>query len=226
MKAMDPRYKDQWISVDAATFTIIDGEIKVLLIKRSEEPYKGLWSLPGGGVYNNESTEDAVTRELKEKIGLDKIILKQFAVFSDPKRDIRYRNISICYLALIDSKKYHILKNSSKATEICWMNLNDIPNLAFDHNKILDASIDSLKETLTKSDIVKNIMPDTFTIQELQNVYEIIFKCKFDERNFRRKFVNLGLIYQTGEQKQTDRYRRPNLYKFNEKLPTDQISFI
>ena len=226
MKAMDPRYKDQWISVDAATFTIIDGVIKVLLVRRNEEPYKGLLSLPGGAVYNDESTEDAILRELNEKIGLDKIILKQFAVFSDPKRDIRYRNISVCYLALIDSKKHKFLLSPKKVSEMIWTNLTDVPKLAFDHNEILDVSIESLKEALTKSDIVKNIMADTFTIQELQNVYEIIFKCKFDERNFRRKFVNLGLIYQTGEKKETDRYRRPNLYKFYDNLPIDQINFL
>ncbi|OGO82332.1 MAG: hypothetical protein A2Y18_03985 [Clostridiales bacterium GWD2_32_19] len=214
MNVDNPLYENQMISVDIVTFTIENGLVKVLLVKRKEKPYSEGWSLPGGRCYNNETMEYAASRELKEKTGLEDLYLKQFGVFSEPKRDIRFRNISIAYLALIDNNKVKVFQQTSKTLDAKWENVQSITNLAFDHNEILAKAVQNLRQEIVKSNIVKFIMPDAFTLPELQNVYEIILDKKFDRRNFRKKFLDLGLIVTTGEKKETVRYRKPNFYKF------------
>src|SRR5574344_1125999 len=146
MELKDKKYDKQMVSVDICIFSIIDDELKILLVKRSKEPFLNFWSLLGGGVYNTESCEDAILREMKEKIGLEKLEPILAGVFSNPKRDIRFRNISISYYSLVNLENFKAKINSEKIKDIKWRSVNYISKLAFDHNEILENSIRLLRE--------------------------------------------------------------------------------
>ena len=214
MDMSNPLYKNQGIHVDIATFSIEEGVVKVLLIMRGNAPFKGEWMMPGGAVYNNESTDNAAIRELKEKTGLEGVHLEQFYAFSDPNRDPRMRMISIGYLALIDKNSVKILQKTPKTINAEWFDINKIPPLVFDHNEILQKALNELRKTITKTNLVKVLLSKEFTLVELQKIYEAILGNKFDRRNFRRKFLNLGLIKPTGSQKEANGHRPAYFYRF------------
>lgn len=214
MKMSDPKYKNQGIHVDIAIFTVEDKKIKTLLVKRARGQYIGEWIIPGGAVYNNESLDKAAERELKEKTGLSNIFIEQFHAFGDPKRDPRKRMIAIGYLALVDKNKLKILQKTPKTLDARWTDIKDLPKLAFDHKKILKMAIKNLREKLTESNIAHSIMPKEFTLPELQSVYEVLLDKELDRRNFRRKFLNLGLIKITGNKTEGNASRPANYYKF------------
>ncbi len=216
MDLSNPLYKNQGIHVDIATFTVENGSIKVLLIRRDTEPFVGYWGLPGGAVYNNESVEFAAKRELKEKTGLIRLHLHQFHAFSDPTRDPRMRMISIGYLALIDKTKVSALQRTPKATTARWFDIKSIPLLAFDHKTILDTALVELRKGMLKTNNIKGLLPEQFTLTELQRIYESIFDTTFDRRNFRRKFLSLGLIEPTGMLKEAKGCRPANYYRFTD----------
>lgn len=217
MDVRNPKYKNQGIHVDIAVFTVEEKKVKILLIKRGREPFVGDWILPGGCVYNDESVDYAAERELKEKTGLKNVYLEQFHIFGSPKRDPRKRMVSVAYLALIDKNKVSILQRTPKTLDAKWFDITKLPELAFDHKNIVNLAIKNLRKLLTFSNIVYTLMPNEFSLPELQSVYEIILGEKLDRRNFRRKFITLGLIESTGKQK-TDMPNRPaNLYQFRSK---------
>lgn len=214
MDMSNPLYKNQGIHVDVATFTVENGIVKVLLIKRKNEPFAGEWILPGGAVYNNETTEFAAKRELKEKTGLVGLLLKQFFAFSEPDRDPRMRMVSIGYMALIDKNKVEVLQKTPKTIDAAWFDITHIPPLAFDHSKILNTALIELRKTVSKTNLIKVLLPDKFTLVELQKIYEAIFDEAFDRRNFRRKFLTLDLISPTGQTKEAKGHRPANYYEF------------
>ena len=210
-------YKNQGIHVDIALFTVEDGVVKTLLVKRSNEQFIGDWIIPGGGVYNDESLDTAAKRELLEKTGIKNIFMEQFHAFGDPKRDPRKRMVSVAYFALIDAKKFHLLTKTQKTSDAYWADIRKLPKLGFDHDKILKLAIKSLRNKLLNTNLAYSIMPDEFTLPELQKIYEILLEKKLDRRNFRRKFLGLGLIRSTGETIIGGAYRPANLYKFTSK---------
>lgn len=214
MDVKNPLYENQGIHVEAATFTVEDGVVKVLLIKRKMEPFVGEWIIPGGAVRNNESAKNATLRELKEKTGLEGVHLKQFHAFTNPDRDPRKRMVAIGYLALIDKNKVEILQQTPKTLDSAWFDINNVPKLAFDHEKILKRALKELKTIIAKTNLVRTLLPENFTLSELQKIYEAIFEHNFDRRNFRRKFLSLGLIKPTGGQKEAKGHRPANYYKF------------
>jgi 8-oxo-dGTP diphosphatase len=217
MNLNNPRYQNQGIHTDVVVFTVENREVKILLVKRGKEPFTGQWILPGGAVYNNESVEQAAKRELIEKTGLKDLYLEQFNTFSDPNRDPRLRMISVAYLALIDKNKVSILQKTSKTMDAAWFAIDDLPKLAFDHNKIVKMAVAVLRKRLMDTNIAFAMMEPKFTLPDLQNLYEIILDQKFDRRNFRRKFINLGLIESTGDKKDGASNRPAILYEFQNK---------
>ena len=200
MDVTNIKYKNQGIHGIVAIFTVENSEIKVLLIKRKNEPFKGKWILTGGAIYNDESVDDGVKRELLEKTGLKDIYMEQFGVYSDRYRSPLMRMIAIAYVALIDSKKVNIYKETVSTSDADWFNIKSIPELGFDHEEILKGAINHLKKIILKSDIVKVLLPEKFTMPELQRIYETLLDKSIDRRNFRKKLLTLGLVEETTDE--------------------------
>ena len=207
------KYEKQMISVDINIFKIIDYKLNVLLVKRVNEPYKNMWNLIGGGVYNDETCENAAKRELQEKLNLTNISFSLSNVFSDPKRDIRFRNISISYYCLIENDiNYKI--NLSKVSEVKWFPIDNLPQLAFDHEKICIDALAKLKSRVYDINYMKSYFPKNFTLSSLQLIYESILQTHLDKRNFRRKLASLNCLINTGKKCELDKYKKSYIYKF------------
>lgn len=215
MEVKNPLYKNQGIHVIASIFTVEKGVVKVLLIKRTNEPFKGKWALPGGALYNNEDIIDGMKRELKEKTGISNINLELCNVFGNVNRSNLMRMVGISYLGVIDSAKVKVLKETQKTSNADWFKIDDIPDLAYDHNEIIKDSLEKLKISILNSDILNTLFPDGFTIPELHKTYETILNKTFDRRNFRRKLLNIGLIYDTNKEINFMGNKKAKLYKFN-----------
>ncbi len=205
-------YDNQFISVDISIFTIINNKLNIFLVKRSEEPYKDYWSLVGGKVYNYESCEEAVTREIEEKIGIKNIVPTLSGVFSRPDRDIRFRNISISYYCLINHEEFLTKLNPAKVSDANWFETSNLPLLAFDHNEILNLSVDSLRQKVYDIEFIRPCLPKEFTLAQLQQIYENILACRLDKRNFRRKIASLNCIESTGNKNQNDSHKKSEIY--------------
>lgn len=213
MKYKDAEYKNQMISVDVCAFSIINNKLNVLLLKRAEEPYKNMWSLIGGLVYNNETCENAVKRELEEKLDIHDISPILSSVFSEPKRDIRFRNISISYFCLVNPSIAHKI-NTKKVLEVKWFDVSDSMKLAFDHNDILSKAISQLKEKVFDINFIKPYLPEQYTLPTLQTIYESILQTKLDKRNFRRKLNSLNCLIDTGDKNESDKHKKSIIYRF------------
>lgn len=214
MQINNPLYKNQGIHLISTIFTVDKGDTKVLLIKRKNDPYKNMWALPGGALYNNEDLENGLNRELKEKTGIENIKLSMFNVYGKLDRSPVFRMIAIGYIGVIDSNRVKVLKETIKTSNADWFNIKDIPNLAYDHNEILNDALETLKEKIFETDILKNLFNDEFTLPELQKVYETILNKKFDRRNFRKKLINDGVIIDTNKVINFEGKKPAKLYKF------------
>ena len=168
MNIKNPLYKNQGIHVLATIFTIDKGIVKVLLIKRKNNPYNGYWGLIGGAVYNNETLDTAMKREIYEKTTLKDINLYQANIFDKIDRSPIYRMICISYIGIIDSKKVSIKKITEKTENADWFDIREVKNLAYDGDDILKKNLETLKVLILKTSILKNFYSGYFTIPELQ----------------------------------------------------------
>lgn len=217
MELKNPLYKNFGIHVVSCIFTVEKGEVKVLLIKRNNNPFYGYWALPGGGLYNNETLMDGAKRELEEKTGINNVNLSMYDIFDDINRSPLKRMIAVSFIGVIDNKKAKLFSESNKISTIEWFNINEVPNLAYDYNKILNSAIEELKEKIQTTDILKSLFPGEFTLPELQSVYETILNVKIDRRNFRKKMISLNLIVDTNKSINYKGKKPAKLYIFNEK---------
>ena len=190
MELKNPLYKNIGIHVTSTIFTIDNGIVKVLLIKRTNEPYNGYWALPGGGLYNNELVLDGAKRELKEKTGIDNVDLEMFGIFDKIDRSPLERMIGIGFIGVMDKKKANLLSTTLKTSNSDWVDINKIAVLAYDHNEVLKEGINKLRELIQTTDILKSLFPDEFTLAELHQVYESILNKTLDRRNFRKKMID------------------------------------
>lgn len=209
------------LTVDAVVFGVDLGVLKVLLIRRGIEPFSGMWAIPGGFVRMNESTEQAVARELKEETGLKNIFLEQLYTFSDPKRDPRERVVSVSYFALVSPAELKVVAGSD-AAEVGWFPVHtdrydaaalEVP-LAFDHVQILQVALARLRAKVRYQPVGFELLPRDFTLGELQVLYEAILGRPLDKRNFRRKVLAQGILQEQGKAKH-QAYRPPMLYRFD-----------
>lgn len=214
MQINNPLYKNQGIHLISAIFTVDKGDTKVLLIKRKNDPYKDMWALPGGALYNNEDLESGLNRELKEKTGIENIKLSMFNVYGKLNRSPVFRMVAIGYIGVIDSNRVKVLKETIKTSNADWFNIKNIPKLAYDHNEILNDALEILKEKIFETDILKNLFNDEFTLPELQKVYETILNKKFDRRNFRKKLINDEVIIDINKSINFEGKKPAKLYKF------------
>jgi ADP-ribose pyrophosphatase YjhB (NUDIX family) len=201
------------VTVDLVIFTIAEDDLKVLLIRRGQEPFKGRWALPGGFVEIDESLERAAARELKEEVGVTNVYLEQLYTFGEPKRDPRGRVISVSYFALVDAERQRIVA-SSDAAEAQWRSVFDAPKLAFDHARILDTAVWRLRNKIEWTTVGYELLPKKFTLSELQRVYEIILQRPVDKRNFRKKILAQGQILELNETRSDVAHRPARLYSF------------
>jgi 8-oxo-dGTP diphosphatase len=209
-------YERPSLTVDIVIFTIKDNELKVLLVKRNVEPFIGRWALPGGFVRMDESLEDAAKRELEEETGIKNIYLEQLFSFGDPKRDPRGRVVTIAYMALTNSENIK-LTASTDVSDAKWFPVKKMPNLAFDHERILEYSLKRLKWKFEYTTVAFSLFPKKFTINQIQKIYEMIFDREFDKRNFAKKLISLNILKEEGLKKDVS-YRPPMLYSLKNNI--------
>jgi 8-oxo-dGTP diphosphatase len=200
------------LTVDIVIFTIERGALKVLLVKRGIEPFAGQYAIPGGFVLENESLDQAAMRELREETGVAEVYLEQLYSFGDPKRDPRGRVVTIAYYALI-SAEHSQLRAGSDAAAAAWFAVDAVPDLAFDHPKILAYAVERLRNKLEYTTVGFQLLPEKFSLSELQEVYEAILGKKLDKRNFRRKLALLNILKPTAEYRRDGR-KPARLYRF------------
>ena len=201
------------LAVDAVVFAY-DEELKILLIKRGIEPFKGEWALPGGFLRVDETLEEAVKRELKEETNIDQLYLEELQSFSSVDRDPRDRVVSVAYYALVNLENYKI-KADTDASDVKWFSFNDIPKLYFDHKLIIEKAIERLRNKIEYKPIGFELLPEFFTITQIQNLYEVIFGKQLDKRNFRKKLLKTELLIETKKIDSEGVKRPAKLYKFN-----------
>jgi 8-oxo-dGTP diphosphatase len=215
------------VTVDVVVFTIRDGALHVLLVRRAAPPFAGRYAIPGGFVHEDESLEAAARRELAEETGVRDVYLEQLYTFGDPGRDPRGRVITVAYFALIASDDVP-LQAGTDAAEARWFPVASRPALAFDHGKILDVALERLRNKLEYTTVGFQLLSAKFTLTELQAVYEAILDRRLDKRNFRRKIDLLGIVTPLREHRRTGR-KPARLYRFSatrfEKLKDRGIIF-
>ncbi len=180
------KYERPSVTVDIVILRVFEQDLKVLLIRRKVPPYQGLWAVPGGFVGIKESLDTAARRKLLEETGVENVYLEQLYTFGEPGRDPRTRVITVAYFALLEAGQVKPLRAGSDAVEVSWWSVFGLPELAFDHRQILDYTLQRLRGKLSYSNIAFQLLPEKFTLTELQRVYEIILGQKMDKRNFRK----------------------------------------
>jgi 8-oxo-dGTP diphosphatase len=215
-------YPHPAVSTDIVIFTIQEQQLKVLLIRRLSEPFQNGWALPGGFVEIDEDLDQAALRELQEETGISGVYLEQLYTFGKPDRDPRERVITVSYYSLVPIDRLTV-GAASDARELGWFDIEELPQLAFDHKKIISTAKQRLTAKLDYSTIGLQFMPCKFTLSELQRVYEIIHGESLDKRNFRKRVMAFGCMDDTGEVRRNGSHRPARLYTL--KSP-GQVEFI
>jgi len=216
------------IAVDCIIFGFDSDDLKVLLIKRGFEPGIGKWSLMGGFVKANETADEGAIRILDLLTGLTKIYMEQLYSFTDVSRDPADRVVSIAYFALIKIDDYS--PELMKEHHAKWVSIKDIPAMIFDHRKMIEMSKERLREKVATHPIGFELLPEKFTLAQLQNLYEAIYETTFDKRNFLRKILSIGILEKLNEKEKHGSKRGSYFYKFDHKkyrkLEQQGIKFI
>ncbi|PIU29667.1 NUDIX hydrolase [Candidatus Woesearchaeota archaeon CG07_land_8_20_14_0_80_44_23] len=202
-----------FVTVDMVLFTIQNKELHVLLIRRALNPFRGLWALPGGFLRPEEELETAAKRELYEETGVKNAFLAQLYTKGDIGRDPRGRVITVIYYSLMDSAKVE-LRASTDAAEVSWFSVKNLPKLAFDHERIIRDSAERIRNKIEYTNIAFQLLPQKFTLSELQSVYETILDRTLDKRNFRKKVNEINALKKLTETKMQGIHRPARLYAF------------
>lgn len=201
------------LAVDCIIFGFDEEGLKILLIKRDFEPEKGKWSLVGGFLKQNETLETAATRILNFYTGLEEVYMEQVATFSEVDRDPAERTISTAYYALINIRKHN--QKLIKQFSANWFSVSEAPKLIFDHNKMVDYAIKRLRGRASTKPIGFELLPEKFTMRQLQNLYEAIWGTKLDKRNFINKIRSLNILRKLDEKDMNSSRKGSYLYQFD-----------
>jgi len=203
------------LTVDCVIFGLDEShQLKVLLIERKHDPFAGQWALPGGFVDMDEPLETAALRELEEETGMKEVFIEQLYTFGAPDRDPRGRVVSVAYYALVNLSE-HPVKAASDARKVEWFYLDGLPALAFDHARILRAAVDRLRAKVRYQPIGFELLPESFTLSQLQQLYETILGVEeLNKRNFRTRILKMGVLEEVGRQEGVA-HRPAKLYRFN-----------
>ena len=196
------------LAVDCVVFGFDDGDLKIFLIKRTEDG----WSLPGGVMYMDESLEEAAMRKLREVTGIDNLFIEQLFTFGRVDRDTRERVISVAYYALVNLTEQNLGDSAPKGA---WYSQKDLPGLAYDHDEILEMGLRRLKGKLSYQPIGFELLPEKFKLSQLQHLYEVILDQPLDKRNFRKKILKMNVLQELDEVEQGVSHRAARLYRFD-----------
>jgi len=200
------------VTVDIVVFTVKAGRIAAVLIQRADWPHAGKWALPGGFVDIDESLKRAAFRELREETGLSAAYLEQLGAFGRPDRDPRERVITVVYIALAPADRLE-LQAGSDAQDARLFYVEELPELAFDHARIIGHAVERVRDRLDTAAIARRLMPKSFTLSELQHACEAVSGTPIDKRNFRKKLAALELVEATGELRQGGAHRPAKLFR-------------
>ncbi|AQX04388.1 NUDIX hydrolase [Elizabethkingia meningoseptica] len=204
------------VAVDAVVFGYFDKEdLQILLIKRKIEPFKGSWALPGGLVLDDEDLDDAVKRELYEEAGIKPDFLEQLYSFGNVGRDPRNRVVSVAYLGLVNPSYFELFADSD-AEDAQWFSIHKLPQLAFDHQKIIDTALKRLRTKIQYQPVGFNLLNEEFPFSDLENLYKAIIGQEIDRRNFRKKIMSYGLLNETNNFKKEGSGRPGKMFTFNQ----------
>lgn len=208
--------KQFYVAVDCIIFGFNQGELSLLLLKRNFEPAMGEWSLMGGFVQEDESVGDAAKRVLNQLTGLEKVYMEQVGIFGEINRDPGERVVSAAYYAMINIDEYD--RDLVQKHNAHWININNVPPLIFDHQLMVEKARDLMKQKASIEPIGFNLLPDLFTLTQLQSLYEAIYGEVIDKRNFRKRVAEMDYIEKTDKIDKSGSKRGAYLYKFNSKI--------
>lgn len=212
------RNYNQLLETLIGVFTADKGRIKILLMRKKVDPYKGYWILPGNMVTNDETLENNVSDVVYDKLGLPSMYIEQGYTFSNLDRDPNDRIIATTFIGLINSTTLKLRQEERENVEMAWFDINEIPKLGYDHDKIIVRLLAILKSRIVNSNILNILFPSDFTLPELQKVYEQILDVKLDRRNFRKKMLNQGFVVYTGDVNEGYTGRPAKLYRFADEI--------
>lgn len=212
-KSYHYEYPHPAVTMDSLVFSFDGKKLRVLLIERGNEPYKGKWAFPGGFLNMDESCEAGALRELEEETGLTGVSLRQFHTFSQPGRDPRERIVTVSYYALTGVLKAKAGDDAAKAQ---WFGLDEVPPMAFDHNEMLQVALKCLRERLRLEPIGLGILPEVFIISQLRRLYEAVLGRKINQRLFRKRILRTGLLIPLDEHTPSPIETARTLYRFDE----------
>ncbi len=203
------------VAVLVVIFTVDEGRLQVLLIRRSAEPFKDHWSLPGGRLLDrSESLQDAAVRKLDDETGVSDVFLEQLYTFSDLEDR---SSIAVAYFALVDIRAVHLAVRHEWPP--AWFPVDDLTPLAFQNERVIDYAVQRLRAKLDYSNVAYSLLPPEFTLSHLQRTYEAILARPLDKRNFRKRILSLGITEATGRRASEGRHRPAQLYRFRERRP-------
>lgn len=201
------------LTTDVVLLTIIDSQLRVMLIPRTAEPFTGSLVLPGGFVWDGETFRRSAERLLSAKAGISGMFLEQLATFDALDRDPRGRVTSVAYLALAAPSQLQ------PAAEVEFVPVSELPALGFDHTEIIAVAVERLRSKLTYTNAAYSLLPEVFVFSDLQTVYEVAFGAAVDKRNFRKKYLSLGFVEPTGDLVRGGRHRPAQLFRFKQRVP-------
>ncbi len=200
------------VSVDCIIFTVIGDKLNILLVKRDFEPEKGKWSLIGGFVNEDESVDQAARRVLNELTGIDNAYIRQVGAFGEVNRDPGARVISVAYFALLNYADVN--QDEVKRLKGEWVDVTELPPLGFDHPQMIQMAMDKMRKKILSDDLVFNLLPDLFTLTQLQNLVEKVIGKSLDKRNFRKRITESPDIVATEYIDKESSRRGARLYRF------------
>ncbi len=225
LKEMYGEHPKHYVAVDCVIFGYMEGDLKLLVYPRSFEPAKGNWSLLGGFIQEDESSDQAAARILKRTTGLDQIYMEQVAAFSEPGRETAARVISIAYYALIRLDMHDVDLVHQYGAD--WFSLNQKPALIFDHDEMVGKALLKLQQKAGYQLIGPELLPEFFTLTQLRRLYEAIFQRTLDPGNFRKKVLSLEILKRSNKKDSTESKKGAYYYSFRqEELPDRDIGRI
>jgi 8-oxo-dGTP diphosphatase len=202
------------LSIDNLIFGLDQDQLKILLVKQADPMHQGKWALPGGWIRYDENLRDAAYRLLEELTGVKQLYLEQLKTFGRVDRFPSERVVTVAYYALVSAENYLLVAGQS-AADVSWQNANDLPELIYDHAEIVEHGIKFLRHQVCHQPVGFNLLPEKFTLLQLQALYEAILNAKLDKPNFRRKILKMNLLAPCNEKQQGVPHRAANLYRFD-----------
>ena len=215
------KYPHPAVTTDCVVFGFDGTALNLLLIERGINPFKGMWALPGGFMNMDETAEQGALRELHEETGVKDIYIEQLQAFTAVGRDPRERVLTIAFMAFVRQEKYEVI-GGDDAVRAQWFPVTELPELAFDHSEIISVALEKLRWKITYEPLAFRLLNKTFTMTQVQTIYEVVLGQTFDRRNFHKKMTTLGYIVATDQQARSNG-RPSTLYTFDEEKYREQV---